>query len=277
MMAVTGCTRKRCMSTSIENKILEILPRFSDIDLASIERASLMRRKDSKYVFSVLSIPAILGSLTNRYLVLEIDEIRSHPYNTLYYDTGDMEMYHMHHRGLVNRQKIRFRKYEASDTVFLEVKEKNNKGFTSKKRIRSEGSRGIILSKEEEFLASSTPYQQDELFPVLENTFNRITLVEKNQKERITIDYNLRFMTPDHSKILDLPGLSIAEIKRQGTLTSSFFNSVLREKKIYPMRFSKYCMGTAMLNKNIPQNRFKAKILSIQKINANYEAALNSK
>ncbi|HDR67524.1 MAG TPA: polyphosphate polymerase domain-containing protein, partial [Bacteroidaceae bacterium] len=182
------------MNTNTESNILEVLPDFNQIDLASIEKASLMRRRDSKYVYSVDAIPEILKALPEYYYILEIENTRSHPYNTLYYDTRDMEMYHMHHRGQLNRQKIRFRTYESSDTVFLEVKEKNNKGITIKKRIRSNGSRGIILSKEEEFLASVTPYQQDEIIPVLENTFNRITLVEKHQKERITIDYNLRFM-----------------------------------------------------------------------------------
>ncbi|MBN2699327.1 MAG: polyphosphate polymerase domain-containing protein [Bacteroidales bacterium] len=259
------------MNTNTEINIYEQLPHFKSIDLESIEKASLMRRRDSKYVYPVTRIPEILARLTDHYYILEIEHLRSHPYNTLYYDTRDMEMYHMHHRGLSFRQKIRFRTYEVSDTVFLEVKEKNNKGITVKKRIRSNGNKGIILSKEEEFLASATPYQHHEIVPVLENTFNRITLVEKNQKERITIDYNLCFMSPDRKQIIDLPGLSIAELKREGNLSASEFNTVLRQNGIYPMRFSKYCIGIAMLNPDIPQNRFKAKILKIKKINLDYE------
>jgi len=259
------------MSTRIEKKILSFLPAFDDIDLEAIERASLMRRKDSKYLFSVSYIPEILEALPGTYDILEIDGKRSHPYNTLYYDTKDMEMYHLHHRGILNRHKIRFRTYESSDTVFLEVKQKSNKGVTTKMRIKSEGSKGIILSKEEEFLATSTPYSQGEIKPVLENMFNRITLVEKHQKERITIDYNLRFMAPGRTQMLELPGISIAEIKREGNLVSSLFNAVMRENRIYPMRFSKYCMGVAMLNPEIPQNRFKTKIRKLEKINLEYQ------
>jgi len=259
------------MSTNIESRILNVLPRFDQIDLESIESASLMRRKDSKYVFSVEQIPYILEMLPDTYDVLEIKKIRSHPYLTTYFDTLEMEMYHLHHRGILNRLKIRYRTYGSSNTVFLEVKEKNNKGVTVKKRIKTEGSKGVILSKEEEFLATSTPYQMIQIKPVLENMFNRITLVEKNQKERITIDYNLRFMTPDQSQTLDLPGISIAEIKREGNLIASQFNSVLRKHKIYPMRFSKYCMGVAMLNPDIPQNRFKAKIMKIKQINSDFD------
>ena len=112
---------------------------------------------------------------------------------------------------------------------------------------------------------------EDEIMPVLENMFKRITLVEKNQKERITIDYNLRFLVPGGSGALELPGISIAEIKREGNLAASRFNSVLRENRIYPMRFSKYCMGLAMLNPDLPQNRFKAKIMKLDKINNAYQ------
>jgi SPX domain protein involved in polyphosphate accumulation len=259
------------MSTNIENKILECLPVFKPIDLVSIEKASLMRRKDSKYVFAITSIPEVLKAVSDGYYILEIDSIRAHAYNTLYFDTPEMEMYHMHHRGMSNRQKIRFRTYGSSDVAFFEVKEKNNKGVTSKKRMKSENGNGVILSKEEEFLASVTAYQESDIMPVLENTFKRITLVEKNQKERITIDYDLCFMTPDHSIVLKYPGISIAEIKREGNLSSSGFNTVLRKNKIYPMRFSKYCMGTAMLNEDIPRNNFKRKILKVNKINANFE------
>jgi hypothetical protein len=181
-------------------------------------------------------------------------------------------MYHLHHRGGVNRHKIRFRSYGSSEDVFLEVKVKNNKGITTKLRIRPEVSMGVILSKEEEFLARSTPYQQDEIYPVLENMFNRITLVEKDQRERITIDYNLRFFLPDGSKALELPGISIAEIKREGILSASKFNSVLRDHRIYPMRFSKYCLGIAMLHPDITQNRFKEKIRKMRQINDVYNA-----
>ena len=265
------------MNTSIENKILDCLPAFKPIDLVSIEKASLMRRKDSKYVYPITSIPDILKAVSHSYYILEIDKIRAHDYNTLYYDTMNMDMYHMHHRGMSNRQKIRFRTYGSSDVVFFEVKEKNNKGVTSKKRMKSNNGHGVILSKEEEFLASLTAYQESDIKPVLENTFKRITLVEKNQKERITIDYDLCFMTPDHSKVLQFPGISIAEIKREGNLSASGLNAVLRKNKIYPMRFSKYCMGTAMLNEALPSNNFKQKILKVNKINASYLSALNTK
>ena len=54
---------------------------------------------------------------------------------TLYFDTPDRQMYAEHQRGRKNRQKIRVRRYESSGVSFLEVKRKNNKGRTDKKRM----------------------------------------------------------------------------------------------------------------------------------------------
>ena len=58
-----------------------------------------------------LDVPDVLSEVGEYYQVLEIDGGGSHNYHTIYYDTCDLDMYHMHHRGMVNRHKIRFRKY----------------------------------------------------------------------------------------------------------------------------------------------------------------------
>ncbi len=55
-------------------------------------------------------------------------------------------MYHKHHRGMVNRHKIRFRKYNTSDIVFLEVKLKDSRGVTTKNRMKAENGENVIQS-----------------------------------------------------------------------------------------------------------------------------------
>jgi len=105
---------------------------------------------------------------------------------------------------------------------------------------------------------------------VLENSFNRITLVSSDQTERITLDYNLWFsnLLTDHS--IEIPGISIAEIKYGSHLTGSPFHAALRRRKVVPRRFSKYCIGMAMLNPELKQNLFKEKVRYVKKINENY-------
>lgn len=255
---------------SIASKIEGVLADFGSITLEEVQRASLMRRKDSKYMFSYIEVPGILAMLVNDYRVLEIDERRSHNYQTFYYDTLGRDMYHMHHRGRVNRHKIRFRKYDSSDAVYLEVKTKDAKGVTIKNRMQTLAKEASILSKEEEFLSRYTPYADDKMLPVLENSFNRITLVNESQTERITLDYQLWFSNPVSEESIELPGISIAEIKFEKLLSGSPFHAVLRRHHITPRRFSKYCTGMAMLNPELKQNLFKEKVRSVHRINNHY-------
>jgi hypothetical protein len=255
---------------SIVDRIEEKLTGFRMINLDELKQAELMRRKDAKFLYSMLHIPAILHSLGTDYRVLEVDGRRAQYYQTFYYDTLDLDMYHMHHRGLVNRHKIRFRRYGSNDAVFLEVKKKNAKGMTIKNRKRTESADAVILSREEEFLTYYTPYKNQRILPVLENSFKRITLVSPDQAERITIDYQLWFSDPLSENSLELPGISIAEIKFRDRIAASPFYAALRGHHIAPSRFSKYCIGMALLNPRLKQNLFKEKILRIRKLNEQY-------
>ncbi len=261
---------------SSANKIDEILNGFESISLKEVQRASLMRRKDSKFVFSFHHLPAILPLVKEDYRVLEIEDRRSHPYVTAYYDTSELEMYHMHHRKMANRHKVRFRKYGTSGVHFLEVKMKNAKGITIKNRVRTPGMDASILTREEEFLSSCSPYGKNGMIPAMENSFHRITLVSRNQSERITLDFGLTFANLLHDNRLELPGISIAEIKYETHLSGSPFNAALRKTKISPRRFSKYAIGMALLNSDLKQNLFKAKVRLVHQINDSYMQSIKS-
>jgi len=255
---------------NIASRIDSSLSGFKSITLEEVQQARLMRRKDSKYLYGYIHVPGILSLLKNEYRVLEIEGRRSHNYQTYYYDTLCLDMYHMHHRGRVNRHKIRFRKYESTDGIFLEVKKKDARGVTIKNRMQTKNNVASIMSKEEEFLASYTPYENEKMRPVLENSFNRVTLVNQTQTERITIDYQLWFSSQVSEESIELPGISIAEIKFGNHLSGSPFHAVMRHNHIIPRRFSKYCIGMAMLNPELKQNLFKQKVRRVHKINNHY-------
>jgi hypothetical protein len=261
---------------NIVSDIEKIVEDYQTISLAEVEKASLMRRKDSKFIMSVINLPVVLSAVQENYRVLTIDGIRSHEYCTHYYDTADMEMYHLHHQGRATRHKVRFRKYGTSDLHFLEVKKKNSRGITTKSRIRTNGMQASILTTEEEFLHTHTPYHAALMSPVLENQFNRITLVRHDQKERITLDYGLRFTSLNSERVINLPGLSIAEIKYEHLLAGSPFNQALKENHVIPRRFSKYAIGAALLNEDLKQNRFKEKVRKVLQINEQYSKTIKT-
>ncbi len=166
---------------------------------------------------SILS--TLLEMVSKDYRVLEIDGSRSQHYHTRYFDTDGREMYHKHHRGLANRHKVRIRRYGSGTLHFLEVKLKNAKGVTTKKRVKTSGMDREILMKEEEFLASCSPYEGSLIDSAMQNEFRRITLVSYAQTERVTLDYGLQFASEENGEELDLPGVAIAEIKYEDHLS----------------------------------------------------------
>ena len=249
----------------------KILKQFEAIALKEVNKASLMRRKDNKYLFSLQHLPALLEMVSKDYRVLEIDGSRSQHYHTRYFDTNGREMYHKHHRGQANRHKVRIRRYGSGDLHFLEVKNKNAKGVTSKKRVQTTGMEHDVIMKEEAFLLSCSPYEGSGIDLTIENDFHRITLVSHAQTERVTLDYGLQFSSKESGQQLDLPGIAIAEIKFENRLSGSALHAAMRKYRIKPKRFSKYAIGMALLHPGLKQNRFKGKVRMVHQINESYQ------
>ncbi|MBQ5436255.1 MAG: polyphosphate polymerase domain-containing protein [Firmicutes bacterium] len=185
-------------------------------------------------------------------------------YDTTYFDTRDYEMYKEHQHGHTNRQKIRFRTYVSSHLQFMEVKTKNNHGRTKKKRIEV-GDMDLSDVEKREFLARTLRYNVDTLIPHMHNYFRRITLVNKAKTERLTIDTSLEFHNMQTNTDRDMGPLVIIELKRDGLVFSPVLE-MLRQLRIHPHGFSKYCMGAALTNGQLPVNRFKKKLRDVEKI-----------
>ena len=254
--------------------ISSLISKFAPISLAEMEDVKLMNRIDTKYAVSLDMLPAILHAAQTEYYAQEIDGKRIALYDTLYYDTESRDMYIRHHDRQLVRQKIRVRQYVDSDLTFLEIKRKNNKGRTKKKRIAVPGFdiNGDTFgeSKREkwsvaDFIAAKSRYTWTEISPHLRTRFSRITLVNKAKTERLTIDMNLVWENVITGKNICYPKLVIIELKRDGNSPSPMAN-ILLEQRVKPLKISKYCIGTALTTPGLKQNRFKSKIRKINKI-----------
>jgi hypothetical protein len=146
----------------IPDEIISIIDKFDRISLDEISKVELMNRTDTKYVFKVDKLNAVLKKALKNYRVLEINNERIHLYTNQYYDTYDYEMYLNHHNGKLNRYKIRCRNYNVSDVAFLEIKFKSNKDRTIKKRIRNNFSTNLNTVSSN-FIESNSPYKSKEL------------------------------------------------------------------------------------------------------------------
>jgi hypothetical protein len=240
------------------------LSSFDKISLDEMNGVSLMKRVDTKFILTESQLLKVFSKIRKEYKVLEIDNERLMQYSTLYFDTKNKKCFKEHHNGKLNRYKIRMRKYLVSDICFLEVKKKNNLGVTNKTRKQIKDFETILSSDSKEFIYNS---QINDLLlePALYNNFNRITLVNKNYPERVTIDTNLSFKSADKEKIFD--NLVVIEIKQEGKRLNTVMNKALKLMSILPTNFSKYCLGITNTFDNIKSNRFKEINLKINKLN----------
>lgn len=246
----------------------DILERFQPISLAEMQSVKLMNRVDTKYLVSRSMLPQILERLCDRYFIQTNAGRHIFHYNTLYYDTPDVVMYRVHHDQKLHRQKLRARIYCDTQECFCEIKTKNNKRRTKKKRLAfSSQLFDNMLSNNDihSFVEAKLWYVPETLSPQVENEFDRITLVNHHCSERLTIDSNLHFTNRRTQHSADLPSLVIIELKQDGAIPS-FFKNVMRDLRIQPKRISKYCLGTVLTNPAVKSNRFKGKLRYIEKI-----------
>lgn len=237
--------------------------KFTPIQLEEMDQVKLMNRIDQKFWFHEDSLQGILQSVSQDYYVLDIEDQNEFPYTSTYYDTPENQMYTKHHNGNLNRYKIRRRSYLSSDLSFLEIKFKTNKGRTFKKRMKTENTGHSFTFEEGAFIEANTPYFWWDLKPSLINEFSRVTLVNRNFKERCTIDRELQYTKNGDWTRLDK--LAIIEIKTNGRKSLSPLALALREERIKASGFSKYCMGRVLTDQNLKRNAFKMKIRKIQK------------
>ena len=242
----------------------ELLSTFAPISLEQMSGVKLMNRTDTKFVTTTERLRLLLQMARNDYYVQEIDGVRNLEYDTTYFDTKVFDMYNQHQWNHTNRQKIRFRTYCISGLQFMEVKTKNNHGRTKKKRIEVTDM-DVMETEKHNFLDKYLRYGAETLQPALNNHFSRVTLVNKAKTERLTIDSGLYFNNLVSGVEKDMGNLVIVELKRDGLVYSPVLE-MLRQLRIHPHGFSKYCMGSALTNPELSVNRFKRKLIEINKI-----------
>ncbi|MFY9151640.1 MAG: polyphosphate polymerase domain-containing protein [Prolixibacteraceae bacterium] len=245
------------------NTIKPTLQSFNKLSLSDLDQVKLMNRTDHKFCLHRSVLPSILEDLRSEYSILEINGETVFEYLNTYFDTFDNQMFLNHQNGKGFRFKIRIRQYVQTKDYFLEIKNKTNKGRTIKKRIVRNDFQENFLPNELNFLQETSPYQGAQLYPKIFSKFNRITMVNKEFTERVTIDISPNFR--NHENEVTLDNLVIIEVKQSKANKPARIIQVLRENKIKKQGFSKYCIGRSILEENIKKNNFKPTLLKIKK------------
>jgi hypothetical protein len=247
--------QKMCLTNVLQN--------YNTVSLEEIDSVKLMDRVDRKYTLPLYTALELLQEAQKHYAVLDVDGYRLSPYISQYYDSPDYSFYYDHHSKKAHRYKIRHRFYESSKLSFFEIKCKDNKGRTTKSRVRDyENNAAVFDEKSIEFIKQKTGVDATTLSTVLGIKYNRVTLVNHNFTERVTMDFELKFNDSDTD--FDYGAVVIIEIK-QDKLSASPILNLLKQDKVPALGISKYCLGMITLKQNLKFNSFKPKLHLLRK------------
>lgn len=247
---------------------LPAMQSMAPITLAEMDAIRLMNRIDTKYLTSEAVLADILADAARRgYRAFESEGARVSSYDTMYYDTPELNMFLDHHGRRLVRQKVRVRVYAGTGQAFLELKRKNNHGRTKKKRVEIPASLFRAFQEDPSalaFLSGKSSYPAEALTPSLETVFRRITLVNAAKTERLTIDTCLCFINARNGRQVSLRDAVIIELKQDGHARSEM-KDILLDHRVKPVRVSKYCIGVTLTDPDVKSGRFKPKVRAIEK------------
>ncbi len=233
---------------------------FAPLSLEDLNaKAAMLERLDNKYIVPASLLQPALESFAALFDVLEIDGKRAFTYATTYYDDASLRGYYDHHQGRRKRCKVRVRDYVDAGFSYLEVKLKDKRSITIKKRLRLEKPETGLNDAAMDFVETchtdmyTDPFAKS-LKPVIGMEYERITLVAKEGGERMTIDTALRFAGADVACAVR-PDMFIIETK--SARGNGIADKILRAQHIHPtLRCSKYCIGMAATGQVRQKNRF---------------------
>lgn len=244
----------------MDNTIAKNLSGFGAISLETLNsKAAMLERLDNKYIVSAAQLLPVFEQLSGLFDVLEIEGRRAFTYATDYFDDTAAQGYHDHHQGRRKRCKVRIRNYVDAGFSYLEVKLKDVRNVTVKKRLKVAGpcahltDEALTFINQCHFEMYGMPLDRG-LKPAISMEYERITLVARQGGERMTIDTRVRFSAA-HLRRDVAPDVFILETK--SARGNGVADKILRSHHLHPTRrCSKYCVGMVALGQVSRHNRF---------------------
>lgn len=225
-----------------------VVAEYEAADPADLERLSLQRRFDRKFLVPSSSIGEVLRSIRDDYRVVLAGAQRFAHYDTWYFDTPSLSFYHDHRRRRSPRFKVRIRNYADRDLSVLEFKEKTGRGDTNKRRWARPELSHELTALDRERLAAASPrvFAEGDLVLVARTVFHRLMLLSRRTVERATLDFHLVLERGDRRRTLDTH--VVVEVKDVGRGQASPLVAAVRRAGGKAVPFSKYCAAIALLS-----------------------------
>lgn len=223
-----------------------------------IALADLQTRIDRKYLVPAAVFTRLIAQFDTTLSALQIEGRRLFDYESVYFDTPQLLTFHQHAYGRRNRFKVRTRTYLDSDETVLEVKTEGRRGETVKERHPYEvHERNRLTPAARDVVAGclAGPDATRTLTPSLVSRYARSTLVDFATGSRMTCDVDLDFLAGDRSRAVPGPDdLVLIESKTAGAAAP--VDAALWAAGHRPISISKYCVGLALLDPQLPANRW---------------------
>jgi len=242
---------------------LDILRSLAVASPALVEARSLQRRIDRKYLCAANDIADLLAYLRRSHCVVRAGDQFWARYESVYFDTPDLALYHAHRCDRRPRYKVRIRNHVDRELSFLEVKRKDNTGRTAKHRLALPFGQVDLSSRERAFIDAHAPLSGQYLLPRVATSFQRLTLVGSVLDERVTFDRGLTVGVG--TSVAELGRVVIAEVKQAHYANHAGAVEGFRRSNARAVALSKYCLAT-ILSTPVPANVFKPALRAIGRL-----------
>lgn len=234
-----------------------LLERFEGVDLDELERvASLQTRIDRKYLLPLHRSTQLLRALQGEVALLRIDGASTFRYDTVYFDTPNLDSYLSTAHRRRHRFKVRIRTYSDAALAVVEVKRKGRRGTTVKVRATHPIEAGSNLTPAAAAFiddALQRPGLAQQLTPVLATSFVRTTFLDRRDGSRATLDREISLSSTEGRRVV-LGEHSILESKSVGAATAA--DRWLWAHGHRPTSLSKFCIGMALHHTELPANKW---------------------
>ena len=227
-------------------------------------------RLESKFLIHKSVLPSLSEILKPSFQIFENQNSNELVYQTIYFDTENLDMFRHHVAGKLPRTKIRIRKYMNSQDTFLEIKEKDNRSHIQKYRQQISDYE-IIDSK---FIQNHSSFSMQALRNKIQIDYHRIAFISSYYSCRLNLDFEIQY-NDFHENSFRFNNLIILEIKYTNYSDAKILFNELKKLGIRPSNFSKYCFGLFALNQKV-HSRYKRTWSQILHIENEFSASRNT-
>ena len=213
-------------------------------------------RVDRKYLLPDETLLQVLEANRDLWIPDTVSGLDVQRYETEYFDTPDLQLFHAGRLQRPVRSKVRIRHYLDTGDHFIEVKTRNARGETTKVRQPWTGS----FTEFRPFLEASLGAAGvliDQLVPMARTAYERSAAVLVSGG-RMTVDRELRVGRHDaltHHLHDDRFTYVILETKSPDQSPTAI-DRFLWDSHIRPVSLSKYAMAIASFRPELPMNRW---------------------